>query len=151
LWSIINKIQIFLVPCTITFYNEFFQLCLVKNNLEANLKNHMEGTKLAKMVEDVFKEKRFQCYYNFLTRQRGTPSTSTKNIPKNQRTLRILKYHLKVRLITSLVCCVAVIGPRLANMLQTKPFKLIIYCKILFLGLHGLQSFKLRLNWSWEV
>jgi hypothetical protein len=114
----------------------------VKNNLETNLKNHMDGTKLAKIVEDVFKEKRFQCYYNFLTRQRGMPSTSNKNIPKNQRTLQILTYHLKVGLIISLVCCVGVIGPRLASMLQPKPLRLIIYCKILFLGLHGLQSFK---------
>jgi hypothetical protein len=128
------------------FYNDFFQLCVVKKNLQANLKNHMEGTKLAKVMEDVFKEKKFQWYYSFLTRQRVTPSTSSKNIPKNQRTLRILMYHLKVRLIISLVCCVGVIGPRLANMLQTKPLRFIIYCKILFLGLHGLQSFKLRLN-----
>ncbi len=43
------------VRCTIC--NDFFQQCPPKKNLERNLKNHMEETKHAKVIEDVLSKK----------------------------------------------------------------------------------------------
>jgi hypothetical protein len=88
----------------------------------------MEGTKHAKVVEDVSRKKGFATS-TLLIVQRGKLSTSSKIIPKNQNNLygwlkfnnsTNIVYHLEVRLILSLVCCVGVVGPRIINMLQTK-------------------------------
>ncbi len=35
----------------------FFQQCVLNKNLEGNLKNHIEGTKHAKAIEDVLNKK----------------------------------------------------------------------------------------------
>jgi hypothetical protein len=46
----------------------------------------MEGTKHAKVVEDVSRKKGYATS-TLLTMQRGKPSTSSKSIPKNQSNL----------------------------------------------------------------
>jgi NADH:ubiquinone oxidoreductase subunit 4 (subunit M) len=45
-----------------------------------------------------------------------------------------------------LACCVEVIGQGLASIPQTNFLKFIAYCRILFLGLHGLLNLKQK--WS---
>jgi hypothetical protein len=69
-----------------TFCNDFFQLCPPKKNMERNLNNHMEGTKHAKVVEDVLSNKGYATS-TLLIGQKGKPSTSSKGVSRNQRNL----------------------------------------------------------------
>jgi hypothetical protein len=56
-----------------------------KEDIDGNLKNHMEGTKDAKIVHDVSRK---ECsIVLLLIGQKSKPSTSSKSIPKNQGNL----------------------------------------------------------------
>lgn len=67
-----------------TFCNDLFQLCPPKKNLHANLKNHLEGTKHAKMVE-TSQDSDIPTTSALSTSPHGIPSTFLKSIHTNQR------------------------------------------------------------------
>jgi hypothetical protein len=54
-----SKLKSFWYKIRCTFCNDFFQLCPPKKNLEGNLKNYMEKTKHAKVIEDVLSKKSY--------------------------------------------------------------------------------------------
>jgi len=124
--SIINRTKIILVQSMMYILQWFSPIVPSKEDLDGNLKNHMEDTKYAKIVEDVSRKEHFTLL--LLIGQKIMLSRSSKSIPKNrgnhyewnwnQTILWTLMYHMEVRLILSLVCCIGVIGPKLANMLQ---------------------------------